>query len=141
MISFCCFFWGYIKHWRLFNVKSSLYIYIQYTWFCFVLWHINHRRLFNGKSSSYIYVKYIGFGWIGFYGISTITGYLEPNSLYIYIYIYIYIDIHRQICFVLSELISVTRHTCFPWLGWKPGWLKRQSEILPFSHEEPAAAK
>ena len=29
--------------------------------------------------------------------------------LYIYIYIYIYIVIHRQICFVLSELISVAR--------------------------------
>ena len=28
--------------------------------------------------------------------------------LYIYIYIYVYIVIHRQICFVLSELISVT---------------------------------
>ena len=26
-----------------------------------------------------------------------------------YIYIYIYIVIHRQICFVLSELISVAR--------------------------------
>ena len=29
-------------------------------------------------------------------------------------YIYIYIVIHRQICFVLSELISVARHTSFP---------------------------
>ena len=31
--------------------------------------------------------------------------------LYIYMYIYIYISIviHRQICFVLSELISVAR--------------------------------
>ena len=43
--------------------------------------------------------------------------------LYIYIYIYIhshthththtYIVIHRHICFVLSELISVARHTSF----------------------------
>ena len=32
---------------------------------------------------------------------------------YIYIYIYIYIVIHRQICFVLSELISMARHTSF----------------------------
>ena len=32
----------------------------------------------------------------------------------IYIYIYIYIVIHRQICFVLSELISVARHISFP---------------------------
>ena len=29
------------------------------------------------------------------------------EHIYIYIYIYIYIVIHRQICFVLSELISV----------------------------------
>ena len=29
--------------------------------------------------------------------------------IYIYIYIYIYIVIHRQICFILSELISVAR--------------------------------
>ena len=28
--------------------------------------------------------------------------------------IYIYIVIHRQICFILSELISVARHTRFP---------------------------
>ena len=28
--------------------------------------------------------------------------------------IYIYIVIHRQICLVLSELISVARHTNFP---------------------------
>ena len=43
-------------------------------------------------------------------------------------YIYIYIVIHRQICFVLSELFSVAR---FPKLGSKLGWLKRQSKILP----------
>ena len=30
------------------------------------------------------------------------------------IYIYIYIVIHWQICFVLSELISVARHISFP---------------------------
>ena len=27
----------------------------------------------------------IWFGWVGFYGISTIVGYLMPNPLYIYI--------------------------------------------------------
>ena len=61
---------------------------------CFglVLWHINYCRLFNTKSSLYIYIeyigfnaKYIGFGLIGFYGISTIVGYLMPNHLYAYI--------------------------------------------------------
>ena len=40
------------------------------------LWHINHCRLFNAKSSLYIYIKYIGFGLVVFYGISTIVGYL-----------------------------------------------------------------
>ena len=54
--------------------------------FGWVLWHINHRRLFNAKPSSYVYIKYIGFGWFGFYGISTIVGYLMPNHLYRYIW-------------------------------------------------------
>ena len=45
-------------------------------WFGWVLWHINHCRLFNAKSSLYIYIKYIGFGLVGFYGISNIVGYL-----------------------------------------------------------------
>ena len=53
-------------------------------WFGLVLWHINNYRLFNAKSSSYIYIEYIGFGWVGFYGISTIVGYLMPNALYTY---------------------------------------------------------
>ena len=47
--------------------------------------------------------------------------------LYIYIYIYIYIVICRQICFVLSELISVARQY-LPVAGSKPGWLKRQAK-------------
>ena len=67
---------------------------IRFGW---VLWHINHSRLFNAKSSLYIYIKYIGFGLVGFYGISTIVGYLMSNPvftcIYIYTYIYIYIYI------------------------------------------------
>ena len=54
-------------------------------WFGWVLWHINHCRLFNAKSSLYIYIKYIQIGLVGFYGISTIVGYLIPNPLYTYI--------------------------------------------------------
>ena len=54
-------------------------------WFGWVLWHINHCRVFNAKSSLYIYIKYIGFGLVDFYGISTIVGYLMPNPLYTYI--------------------------------------------------------
>ena len=32
-----------------------------------------------------IHIKYVGFGLLGFYGISTIVGYLIPNPLYTYI--------------------------------------------------------
>ena len=62
----------------IFNIKDLV-------WFGLVLWHINHCRLFNAKSSLYIYIKYIGFGLVGFYGILTFVGYLEPNPLYTYI--------------------------------------------------------
>ena len=31
------------------------------TWFGLVLWHINHYRLFNAKSFLYIYIKYMIF--------------------------------------------------------------------------------
>ena len=54
-------------------------------WFGWLLWHINNCRLFNAKSSLYIYIKYICFGLVGFYGILTIVGYLMPNRLYTYI--------------------------------------------------------
>ena len=55
---------------------------IEFGW---VLWHINHWMLLNAKSSLYIYIKYKGFGWVGFYGISTILSYLMQNPLYTYI--------------------------------------------------------
>ena len=54
-------------------------------WFGWVLWHINHCRLFNTKSSLYIYIRYILFGLVWFYSISTIVGYLMPNPFYTYI--------------------------------------------------------
>ena len=54
---------------------------------------------------------------------------------------YIYIVIHRKTCFVLSELFSATRQARFLKLGSKPGWLKRQSKILPLSHEETSASE
>ena len=59
--------------------------YIHLIWLGWVLWHINHCRLFNAKSSLYIYIKYIWFGLVGFYSISTIVGYSMPHPLYIYI--------------------------------------------------------
>ena len=49
--------------------------------------------------------------------------------------------IHRQICFVLSELFSVAWQARFPKLWPKLSWLKRQSKILPLSHEETSASE
>ena len=51
-------------------------------WFSWILWHINYCRVFNAKSSLYIYIKYIVFGLFGFYDTSAIIGYLMPNNLY-----------------------------------------------------------
>ena len=48
---------------------------------------------------------------------NTITSFareLNPTVVGEYIYIYIFIVIHRQICFVLSELITVVRYARFP---------------------------
>ena len=76
--------WWHINHrcFFFFHVKSCFCVYISLVWFGFVLWHINHFRLFNAKSSSYIYIKYIGFGLVWFYGISIIVDYWMPKHLY-----------------------------------------------------------
>ena len=64
-------------------MPNPLYTYILYKIF-FLVWLINHCRLFNAKSSLYIYFKYAGFGWVEFYGSSAIVDYLMPNPfLYI----------------------------------------------------------
>ena len=60
---------------------------------------------------------------------------------YVHIYMCVHIVIHRQICFILSEFISVARQARFPKLGSKPCWLKRQSKILPLSHKEASASE
>ena len=78
---------GYLMPNPLYTYIFNIY---DLVWFGLVLWHINHCRLFNAKSSLYIYIEYIGFGLVGINGISTIVGCLMPNSL-LYIYIYIYI--------------------------------------------------
>ena len=57
---------------------------VHHSYIHIFFWHIKHCRLFNTKSSLYIYIKYIGFGLVRFYGISTIVGYLMPNPLYTY---------------------------------------------------------
>ena len=58
----------YIDHCRLFNAKSSLYVYIWMykSWFGLVLWYIDHCRLFNAKSSLYVYSGCIRVGLFGF---------------------------------------------------------------------------
>ena len=75
----------------------------------------------RGSKRSVLAVRHddddIGFCLVGLYGISTIVGYLRPNPLlggcgktwFRRCFTYIYIVIHRLICFVLSELISVAR--------------------------------
>ena len=57
----------------------------MYDLFWLVLLNINHCRLFYAKSALYIYIEYIGFCLVGFYGISSIVGYLMSNPLYTYI--------------------------------------------------------
>ena len=54
-------------------------------WFRGVSWHINHCRLFDAKSSLFIY-ECICFGFVGFKGISTIVGYFMQDTFYIFIY-------------------------------------------------------
>ena len=67
-------------------MPNPLYTYILdiYDLFWLGSRHISHCRLFNAKSSLFIYIKYIWFGLVGFYGISTIVGYLMPNSFHTY---------------------------------------------------------
>ena len=48
---------------------------------------ISGHTLVRFNPSLYTYIKYIWFRCVGFYGISTIVGYLMPNPLYINIYI------------------------------------------------------
>ena len=72
-----------IKSYKLFlNFKKIRLFLLRFSW---VLWHIYHYRLFNTKSGLYIYIKYIRFGFVGFYGTSTIVDYLMPNPVYNYI--------------------------------------------------------
>ena len=53
--------------------------------FGWVLWHINHYKLFNAKSSLDIFIKYIRFGLVWFYSISSIVGHFMSNPFYTYI--------------------------------------------------------
>ena len=63
------------------------------------------------------------------------------TNIHTLIYIYIYIVIHRKICFVLSELISVARQY-LPLAGIETRLTQMPSQSFePFSHEEILAAK
>ena len=75
---------------------------IYRVWFGWVWWHINHCWLFNAKSFLHIHIRYIGFGLVGFYGISTITGHLMPNPVY-YIIIIHMISEHILLITFLNE--------------------------------------
>ncbi len=114
----------HIHHCRAFNAKSFLYIYIKYIWFDWLLWHINHCRLFNTKSSLYNYIKYMGFGLVGFYGISTIVGYLMSNTFYKYLLnIYDLVWLlghihHRRLFNVKSSLYIYIKYIWFAWVGF-----------------------
>ena len=80
MILFGWVLW-HINHCRLFNAKSYLYIYIEYT--CFGL--VGFYGISNIDAKSYLckYIKYTCIELVVFYGISTIVGHLMSNPLYI----------------------------------------------------------
>ena len=79
----CCF--SAMNHCRLFNAKSSLYIYIKDK--CFVSYLLLVYLLLNGL--------------VWFYGMSTIVGYLMPN-----LFLYIWIVLFRTIQFSISTKYS-----------------------------------
>ena len=65
-------------------------------------------RVFNAKSSLYIYIEYIWFGLVGSYGISTIVGYLMPNPLYTYtlnIYDLVWLGLLTIVGYLMSNLL------------------------------------
>ena len=68
-------------------MPNRLYTYILniYDLIIWVSWYIKPCRLFNAKSSLYIYSKYILLGRVEFYGISSVGGYLMPTPLYTHI--------------------------------------------------------
>ena len=76
----CCCFFSFMAYQPL-KVTSSQILFIHtYDFLRGGLWHINHCRLHHPKFYLYIYMIF----W-GSYGISTIVGYIIPNSIYTYI--------------------------------------------------------
>ena len=77
-------------------------------WSGWVLWHVNYFRLFNAKSSLYIYIKCIWFGWVGFLGTSTTVGYLIANHHYTYIFHHHHVVPPARISLTLSRHFSLS---------------------------------
>ena len=93
----------------------SIYLSIYYS-ICISLWWVYHSWFIYFSVSQYIYI-YIYIYSVYIYLILFIFSNLSLSfrSLALHISLsYIYIGIHRQIYFILSELISVARHTSFP---------------------------
>ena len=101
-----------------------LIYWIYRIWFGCVLWHINHCRLFIAKSFVYIYIKYTGFGlvWFGLAwldGISTIVGYLMPNTVYTYIsniYDLVWVDFMVYHPFIYCQILFI--HIYWIYMIW-----------------------
>ena len=68
---------GYLRPNPLYTYILNIY---DLVWLGFMVYQL--CSLFNAKSNLYIYIRYIQFGVVGFYGISTIVGYLMPNTVY-----------------------------------------------------------
>ena len=76
---------------------------------------MTYSRLFYAKSSLYIYIRYIWFGWVRFYGISSIVGYLMLNPFYTYIFsrsqggkMHVILDTIINVAFVLCFVTIFT---------------------------------
>ena len=75
--------------------------------FRWVLWHIKYCRLFNAKSSLYIYIKYLWFGWVGFYGISTLNPVFTWILMWELIFIFCGLFVLILVVFFMFFLLSL----------------------------------
>ena len=94
----------------------------------------------NLRNWPIIYLILMLFLFLFFIKSAMIAYFSEKTFFFAILFTYsmnIYIYCHPQTdCFVVSQFFSVDRHARFSMLGLKPDWLKRQSKILPPSHEE-----
>ena len=104
---------------------NPLYEYMlsKYDFVSFVLWHINHCRLFQARFYLSIYIKCIWIGFVLFYGISTLKGYLISNPLYSHISnIYDLLSFslwYINHCRLFNAKSSLCIYwICMIWFGW-----------------------